>query len=561
MKTKIIKTIFIVYCSLVTVHSYSQTWLWAESAGGPNGPVNFGEYICRDNLGNVYVAGWTMTPTCYFHTTTFTINGFNDIFLAKYDANGNEIWVKQFGGYNTTSYNLKSENVGGLVYDSNTNSIYMTGEFVGSCVFGINTLNANGANDLQMFIAKFDLNGNCIWAKSAGGNGDDGFGQLTVDSNGDIYVLGNSQYGGTIDAISFPKGGLLAKYNNNGICNWAKIIFNGYDNTSGTTAVGRSVKIFNSDIIVLATNIEDSIWVDTMLIKTNSYKGCILSRFNQNGSILQVTKYVGGPSTKFGNMSIDAHGNSYIIGAYKNGFATFNNNMDTIYSSDSTHFFLTKYDVNGNFKWVQQDSASITAIAYGVFTDTDSSSYITGGFSGNARFGSFNIAAVTSQDMFVAKYNAAGVCLGVNTTGQAFGQGVTVDAFGHCYITGGFKNTINFGSTILTSLAGNNNNIFITKANAITGIVGPLKNTTNNQLIIYANPTTGKCNITVPDEFLNETNLTLSIFDNSGKIIQQKKLEMSENKIKLDLEAEAKGIYTAVLSNGKKSYTGKIVFE
>ena len=84
---------------------------------------------------------------------------------------------------------------------------------------------------------------------------------------------------------------------------------------------------------------------------------------------------------------------------------------------------------------------------------------------------------------------------------------------------------------------------------------------TNNQLIIYANPTTGKCNINVPDEFLNEPNLTLSIFDNSGKLIQQQKLEMIENKIKLDLDAEAKGIYTALLSNGKKSYSGKIVFE
>ncbi len=77
---------------------------------------------------------------------------------------------------------------------------------------------------------------------------------------------------------------------------------------------------------------------------------------------------------------------------------------------------------------------------------------------------------------------------------------------------------------------------------------------------IYPNPTTGKYNITVPDEFVNEKNLTLTIFDNSGKLIQQKKLEMSEGKIKLDLEQEAKGIYNVTLSNGKKVYAGKIVF-
>ena len=83
----------------------------------------------------------------------------------------------------------------------------------------------------------------------------------------------------------------------------------------------------------------------------------------------------------------------------------------------------------------------------------------------------------------------------------------------------------------------------------------------NNQLIIYANPNQGKCNITIPDEFQHEKNLTLSIFDNNGKLIQQIPVQMNENKIKLNLQAEAKGIYNVTLSNGSKSYNGKIVFE
>ena len=36
---------------------------------------------------------------------------------------------------------------------------------------------------------------------------------------------------------------------------------------------------------------------------------------------------------------------------------------------------------------------------------------------------------------------------------------------------------------------------------------------------------------------------------------------MEENKISINLEAEAKGIYNVTLSNGKKSYAGKIIFE
>ncbi|HNB13374.1 MAG TPA: T9SS type A sorting domain-containing protein, partial [Bacteroidia bacterium] len=63
------------------------------------------------------------------------------------------------------------------------------------------------------------------------------------------------------------------------------------------------------------------------------------------------------------------------------------------------------------------------------------------------------------------------------------------------------------------------------------------------------------------DDFLNEANLVLSIYDNTGKLIQQKTLEMNGGNIKLNLEQEAKGVYNVVLSNKKKSYNGKIVFE
>ena len=65
----------------------------------------------------------------------------------------------------------------------------------------------------------------------------------------------------------------------------------------------------------------------------------------------------------------------------------------------------------------------------------------------------------------------------------------------------------------------------------------------------------------MPDDFVNEKNLVLSIFDNKGKLIQQKTLQMNEGNIKLNLEQEAKGVYNVVLSNNKKSYNGKIVFE
>ena len=65
----------------------------------------------------------------------------------------------------------------------------------------------------------------------------------------------------------------------------------------------------------------------------------------------------------------------------------------------------------------------------------------------------------------------------------------------------------------------------------------------------------------MPDDFVNEENLVLCVYDNTGKLIQRQTLVMEGDKIRLSLEAEAKGVYTATLSDGKRVYAGRIVFE
>lgn len=80
-------------------------------------------------------------------------------------------------------------------------------------------------------------------------------------------------------------------------------------------------------------------------------------------------------------------------------------------------------------------------------------------------------------------------------------------------------------------------------------------------LIIYPNPTTGTCNITIPEEFLYESSLTLSVYNDIGVLVQQIQINNKNEYLDLKLDQKAKGVYMVKLSNGKKIYTGKIVFE
>ena len=199
----------------------------------------------------------------------------------------------------------------------------------------------------------------------------------------------------------------------------------------------------------------------------------------------------------------------------------------------------------------------------GVEKDANGDIYLTGDFGGNAIFGTYNVNSYKTVDMFIAKYNINGSCLGLIHFGGAepsdiFTGSLNIASNTDLIVSGNFKDTISVGNTDLMS--NGNNAMFFARTTAISGLK-ELNPVDNNLLIIYANPTTGKCNITVPDEFLNEKNLTLSIFNTNGQLIQQKKLEMNDGKIKLNLEEEAKGIYNVTLSDGKKVYSGKIVFE
>jgi len=474
---------------------------------------------------------------------TLQSNGNNDIFIIKFDFNGNQLWAKTLGG-NYTQPDVH-EDAGG-VYDPVNNCIYIGGTFINSINFGNGvTLSSSHYDKQEIFVARMDLNGNFIWAKQGGSFGYDNGTFLFVEPDGDVLLAGKIGSAGNIDTVNIPARGFFARFDSNGNLKWAAHKFSGPDNLK------ISVSFIGSDIVMAGLYSQNPSYIDTATLVPSGSTAGYITRMDSVGKVKWIKKI----NCNILGISIDSMHNIYATGYFKDTI-----NIDGFIMIDTVcDLFLAKFNKDGNLIWARQAFANNFIMGQSIKTNANGDSYITGLFVGSASFGSYNVSTSNTSDMFLTRYNNNGVCLGITHFGWASSLCLMQDISSNVVCGGVFFNTVNIGDSVFTSYG--QQDIFISKSNAITGIVGPLKSTTNNQLIIYANPTTGKCSITVPDEFLNETNLILSIFDNSGKIIQQKKLEMSENKIKLDLEAEAKGVYTAVLSNGRKSYSGKIVFE
>ena len=112
------------YDIFVVKYDNSGQAVWAKTAGGVSNDIGYG--IDLDANGNIYVAG-TFSGTATFGTISVTSsNSSPDILLARYDANGNELWVQQAGS--TTDDQAQA-----IAVDKINSKIYLILKFI-SCI-------------------------------------------------------------------------------------------------------------------------------------------------------------------------------------------------------------------------------------------------------------------------------------------------------------------------------------------------------------------------------------------------------------------------------------------
>jgi len=133
--------------------------LWAKKCGGWG--TEYGYSVAADASGNAYVAGYFDSDTLHFDSVNFvTINPnfYSDMFIVKYDPDGNVAWSKSTSGINqTVSYGNACEDI---AVDRFAN-VYTVGSFIyDSLLFDADTLFLLG-NSQNVFLAKLNDAGPC----------------------------------------------------------------------------------------------------------------------------------------------------------------------------------------------------------------------------------------------------------------------------------------------------------------------------------------------------------------------------------------------------------------
>ena len=176
-------------------------FMWAFGVGGESTGGQLGQKIVLDDAANVYVTGYYSADADFdpgAGVAMLECAGIWDVYIAKYDTDGNYTWAKQLGGTgHELSYSLARDIAGNII---TSGYFYGTGDYDPGP--GEVILTADATSDFELFLSKLDSDGNFVWVNHFIGDNDAGSKSVITDGN-DIILFGD--YNGIIDADAGPE--------------------------------------------------------------------------------------------------------------------------------------------------------------------------------------------------------------------------------------------------------------------------------------------------------------------------------------------------------------------
>lgn len=173
----------------------------------------------------------------------------------------------------------------------------------------------------------------------------------------------------------------------------------------------------------------------------------------------------GGASIEQGlAIATDNNGNTYAAG-YFTGTCNFGGST-SLTATGLSDIYVIKYNNLGVQQWVQKYGGPNDERARGIVVDNTGNIFLTGHFTGTTTIGSTNLVSNGLDDALIIKLDNSGAVLWARSgggTGPDLGYDVACDGAGNAVITGEIFNTATFGANVLNGV---NEDVFIAKYNA-----------------------------------------------------------------------------------------------
>lgn len=276
-------------------------------------------------------------------------------FLASVSASGQD-WQ-----WATSVYGPDLDQIRAVEADRQGN-VYITGWYQDSLYFNETTFFVASTSYYDGFIAKYDDQGNFIWARKFGGNRDDAGNNLAIDTLGNVYIAGYSRSTTPFvyDSFSFTGTGndktCILKIDGNGNLIWGKLVTAG---TSNAYPTGIDVNN-NNQLILTGTYAFLDLTIETTVLPHAGAEDIFYAMYSASDGNLLWAKRAYATYYDYSNMAvIDNSGNCYISAITYGGIII--DGVGTLPPGGTSYIgFLFKTDSLGNFHWVKKYSNTMS---------------------------------------------------------------------------------------------------------------------------------------------------------------------------------------------------------
>ena len=297
-----------------------------------------------------------------------------------------------------------------------------------------------------------------LWSKRFGDTGFDIGYAVALDGSDNVCLAG--YFNGTVD---FGGGNLtsagsndvfLAKYDAGGAHVWSKKFgAGGFDDAYGVAVDG-------GDNVYVVGYFNGTVDFGGGGLVSAGSGDMFIAKYNSAGTHLW-SKRFGSTLLDLGlGVAVDGSNNVLLTGSFR---GTVDFGGGGLVAPGGSDVVVAKFDANGNHVWSQRFGSTLSEAGNTVAVDASGNVIVGGQFQGTVSFGGGALVA-SSTDMFLAKYNSAGLhqwSVDFGGTGSDIGLAAAVDVSGNVFYTGYFSDTVNFGGGNRVSVGGTD--IFLAK--------------------------------------------------------------------------------------------------
>ena len=543
-------------------------WQWAQRAGGlgsgGGGVDDQATDIAVDNEGNTYVCG-TIYDSFFasFDTTSVPTYGEEDIFISKYNCEGELLWVKIGGNRQGGDYARS------IAVDTIRKHLYVSGNIRSNNLdhfkFGNDTTIISGHNDF--FLAQLDLQGSLNWlfiGNSRGAGLD-----ISLDSSGYIYAMfsvAGIPAGPFAPGYNLTTGLYLGKFDPSGNLLWVDSLWD--SGSFGVTDIDTD-PLGNSYI---SGYIQDTVQIVGQQLISNGTSDGVIIKYDKDGNFkwIRRSNTLAGESNSIASIAVADEDEFYISGgAYpytRFGSINVHNTGNT-----GTFGYVIKYE-NAIPVWGDHIHSSSAVSKYSsIEVDKDGNAYGAGQICGSATIGSVTVTTTGQCDGILTKYDPSnGLTYFINLPGGGnqtdFPNGLTIGYNGNVYLAGSFGSDLQLPDDTIQSVGGNSD-IFVAKYGIpqchdtttidTTDGIAELLSGDHLPLLLYPNPSDGSFTIETAEAI---DNAVLSLFSATGQLIYREQINRSGRPFKRTFDPELKpGVYFVQLRDGERQYYQKLV--